>query len=273
MKDTDGATVRSFPARAAAGAGNVAWDGTTMTARSSRTACTRSGSPARSCRNVGEGRDQAVAVYRSLSWVASSKTVFFPQDLDGYGKTTKFSFTLSADATVTLVVKNEAGEIVATNMTRRRSRRAPTQSPGTGKADGTMAPRGRYSAWVSATDGTLTATASGRGADARSGQRHDPGRGQAITVYATSAEALDAPGSPCGNLARRPERDDDEDRHLPYRVTLTLKTGGSAGTVRLLVSGVDRAGGTNWATMALLPTDPGPRRHRPRVAPIARHRT
>lgn len=257
VKNAAGATVRSFPARAAAGAGSASWDGTDDDgAFVPNGPYTVRLAPRDRAGNVGEGRDQAVAVYRSLSWVASSKVVFFPQDLDGYGKTTRFSFTLSADATVTLVVKNAADEIVATKYDAVPLATGAYAVTWDGrKADGTMAPRGRYTAWVTATDGTLAAT--GRAAvvaDAFRISTSDttPGRGQRITVYATSAEALAKlprvtvrqPGVTAWSVTMT------KTGTYTYRVTLTLKTG-SAGTVRFTVSGTDRAGGINRAALVL----------------------
>lgn len=258
VKDADGATVRTFPARAPAGAGSVSWDGTDddggLVANGLYTVRL---APRDRAGNVGDGRDQAVAVYRSLSWVASSRAVFFPQDRDRYAKTTRFSFTLSADATVTLVVKNQAGEIVATKYDAAPLAAGAYAITWDGRrADGTMAPRGRYSAWVTATDGTLVATGQAAAvADAFRISASDttPGRGQRITVYATSAEPLSKlprvtvrqPGKTAWSVTMT------KTGTYTYRVTLTLKTGGSAGTVRLSVSGVDRAGGANRATLGL----------------------
>jgi VCBS repeat-containing protein len=196
-----------------------------------------------------------VAIYRSLRGVAVSPTLFYPQDLDSYARTTRFGFTLLDGATVSATVRDASGAVVLT-----RYDAAPLAAGSYAFAwdgrltDGTMARPGRYTYAVSSTDGTLKAT--GAVAVLADGFRitisdATPGRRQRITIYATSAESLTAlprvrvyqPGLAGYSYAmtRSGSR---------YRVTITLKGTGRAGTIRFVVSGKDGAGRTNRATVS-----------------------
>ena len=145
--------------------------------------------------NVGVGRDSSVAVYKTLSHVASAKTVFFPQDLDKYARTARFSFDLSVSATISAVIRNEAGAVVRTVLDAVPTAAGSHLFDWDGRlTDGSMAPRGTYTAAISATNGVLSAT--GLAAVVADGFRvtvndTTPGRGQTIVLYATSAEVLE----------------------------------------------------------------------------------
>ena len=121
------------------------------------------------------------------------------------------------------------------------------------RTDGTMAPRGTYTAAISATDGVLAAT--GLAAVVADGFRvtvsdSTPGRGQRIVLYATSPELLkrlprvkvSQPGTSAFSLTMT------RTGSYTYRVTITLKKTGRAGAVRFSLSGVDGALKVNRAT-------------------------
>ena len=195
-----------------------------------------------------------MAIYRSLKGVAVSPTLFFPQDLDRYARTTRFSFTLLYAATVSATVRDAAGTVVLTRYDAAPLAAGTYAFAWDGRVvDGTMAKPGRYTYAVSATDGTLGAT--GGTSVLADGFRittsdATPGRRQRITIYATSAESLKAlprvrvyqPGMAGYSYAMTKSGS-------RYRVTITLK-GGAAGTVRFVVTGKDAAGRTNRATVS-----------------------
>ena len=116
-----------------------------------------------------------------------------------------------------------------------------------------MLPRGRYTATIVATDGTLTATQSvSFTSDAFIIKPSDttPGRGQTITVSVTSAEKLIRP--PALHI-KQPGFADWYVRMTrtgtyTYKATIRMKSSGGAGPVSLRVRGVDVAGGVNSTT-------------------------
>ena len=144
--------------------------------------------------NTGDFVERQVTVIGALKSVVTSRTLFFPQDLDRLDSATILSFTLSRPMTVTWTLRNAAGEIVVTHLDE-VALPAGTQSwRFDGKdADGLMLPRGRYTSTVTASDGTLIATqAVSFDTDAFRFKFSDttPKRGQTITVTITSAEVL-----------------------------------------------------------------------------------
>ena len=205
--------------------------------------------------NTGPEVDRTVKLIAGLRSVASTRSIFFPQDLDALAKTTSLSFALARPMTVTWTVRNGAGQVV-------RTRIADTALPaGTqswtfnGRADdGTMLPRGRYYSYVTATDGTLTATQSVwfdlEGFRFKLSDT-TPGRGQSITVTVTSAETLSArprmwiyqPG-----LARWTVLMTKTGTYT-YKATIRMKSSGKAGTVALKVKGYDTKGGSQSTTV------------------------
>jgi hypothetical protein len=113
---------------------------------------------------------------------------------------------------------------------------------------------GRYTYTVTSTDETLSAT--GRATAIADGFRvtpsdSTPARGQRITVSVTTAETLKSlprlsvyqPGVAGYALTFT------KTGSTSYRVTVTLKKAGSAGTVRFVVTGKDTAGRSNRATV------------------------
>ncbi len=253
-----GATVRTFSVRTATGSGSAVWDGLgdggTVVPDG---AYTVSLAPRDYAANVGGSEPRTVAVYGAVGWAASSKTVFYPQDLDRYAKTTRFSFVLASDATVTWTVRNAAGAVVYTRYAGAALPKGTYTFDWNGRrTDRTMAPGGVYTSWVEATNGTVSGSA--RASVTANGFRATfsdttPGRGQSITISIISPEPL----------KRSPRVGVYESRlagwsvaltktgTYTYRVTLRLKTGGAAGSVRFAFSGVDAAGGMNRASMTL----------------------
>ena len=255
ITNSGGVALRSFSTRVGSGPGTIGWDGLDNAGRVVANGVYRvTLAPRDHAGNVGAGRDSAVGVYATLSQVLSTGTVFFPQDLDIYGRTARFSFHLAADATVSGVIKNQAGSVILTFLD------AVPTSAGTHlfdwdgrQTDGTMAPRGTYSAVVRATDGTLATSA--RASVLADGFRitvsdSTPRRGQTVIVRATSPEPLKAlprvrisqPGTTAFSAVMI------RTGTYTYKLTIKLKTSGSVGSIRFSVSGPDRAGQVNRAT-------------------------
>ena len=206
-------------------------------------------SPADALGNTGTAAERTVSVVAALRNVASSAAVFYPQDLDSMARTTTLSFALARQMTVTWTLRNAAGTVVDTHLD------AVTRPAGTTswafdgrKSDGTMLPPGRYTSYVSATDGTLTASqAVSFEADAFYQRLTDatPARGQTVTIYVTSAEPLSAtaprayvyePGLASWSVALT------KTGSYTYRATLALKKGGPSGTLSIKILGTDSKG-------------------------------
>ncbi len=197
--------------------------------------------------NRSEAQTRPVAVFGALGYVATSKLAFYPQDGDSLARTTSFSYRLRSAATVDWTIQDASGALVRTIRTAQALAAGTHAFTWNGRNDvGAFVPRGTYRSVVTATDGTLSAT-----------QRVEvvaaafkvvvsdttPGRGQRLTVTATSAEPLD--GSPklriyqpgisgwTVTMTKIGTR--------VYRARVTLKKS-STGTLRIRVKAPDRNG-------------------------------
>jgi flagellar hook assembly protein FlgD len=206
--------------------------------------------------NAGSPQERSVSLVTGLSLVASSASVFYPQDRDSLAPTTTLSFTLTRPMTVTWTLRDAAARVVDTHLSA-TPLPAGTQSwvfDGR-RSDGSMLPPGRYLSYVTASDGAVVVAQSvSFEADAFLIKPSDvtPGRGQTIVVNVTSAEPLSAsprlsiyePGLAAwsATLTRV--------SGTTYRATIRLRTGGGAGAVSFKVTGVDTAGATQRTTRA-----------------------
>ena len=77
--------------------------------------------------NVGEGVDRTVKLVAALRSVASSRSIFFPQDNDSLSKATTLSFALARPMTVTWTIRNAAGQVVDTHLRTPRCRPGPSR--------------------------------------------------------------------------------------------------------------------------------------------------
>ena len=211
-------------------------------------------SPRDAAGNTGPGLARTVALIGALKSVATSTSLFFPHDKDTLAQATRLSFALTRPMAVTWTLRNAAGQTLITRLS------ATQRGAGTyswvfdgRRPDGTMLPRGTYTSYVTATDGTLTATQSTSFTmDAFTIKPNDttPGRGQSITVTVSSAESLSVaptlhvyqPG-----VAAWSARMTRIGTNL-YRVTIRMKNAGRAGPVSLRVWGRDVKGGTQATT-------------------------
>jgi FlgD Ig-like domain len=191
--------------------------------------------------------DRTIGVYGSLSRVAAAPGLRYPQDRDRLSPTTALSFVLARPATVTWKVVDAAGHEVLRPVPD-GPQAAGTHSYTWGGLDaaGTMVPVGRYTSIVTATDGSLGATLSAPiefNAFSIRVSDSTPGRGQTITVTATSAELLKGvpsvrviqPG--IGAWSVRMVRTTG----VTYRVSIRFRAS-SRGTVTLRVAGYDTDG-------------------------------
>jgi flagellar hook assembly protein FlgD len=255
VTDAAGAGVRSSSARVGIGPGKVSWDGMDDAGHVARNGIYAVAlAPRDYAGNIGAGRDSAVGVYKTLSHVVSAKTVFFPQDLDKYARTARFSFDLSVSAKVTGEIRNAAGETILTFLDGVSLGAGTHVFDWDGRlAGGAMAPRGSYTAVIGATDGELST--SGRAsvlADAFRITLNDstPGRGQTVTLYATSPELLKS--SPRVKVSQSGTTSFSltmtKMSSTTYKLTIKLKSAGTAGTVRFSLSGTDGGGKVNRAS-------------------------
>ena len=211
-------------------------------------------SPTGAVGNTGPSAARLVRVIGALRSVATSRTIVYPQDGDSLATTTELSFNLARPMTVTWTLRDAAGTIVDTHL-------AAVQLPAgshswtfDGRTSaGTMLPAGRYTSYVAATDGVLTAAQSvsfNAIAFVIKANDRTPGRGQVVTITAVSAESLAAaprlsmtqPGKTPWSVVMVKSATDT------YRATLRLKTGGPAGLVSFDVLGQDVGGQLNRTT-------------------------
>ena len=207
--------------------------------------------------NTGVTIIRTVRVDTTLGFVTSSKTLFYPQDLDAYAPSTVLGYRLARPATVTWTIRGSTGAVVDTIIDAQPVDAGTYTRVFDGmRADGlSRLPAGKYTAVVTATDDVATVTQSiafQMNAYAITISDTTPARGQKLTLYATPAE----PQSGVPRLyVTQPGR---AKWSVPmvkmstgkYKAVFTLKTGRS-GTVSLKVSGADRAGRKSSTTLAL----------------------
>jgi flagellar hook assembly protein FlgD len=206
--------------------------------------------------NTGPALERTVDVIAALRSVATSKAIFFPQDLDSLVGATRLSFVLARPMTVTWTIRDATGAVVATRVANAVLSAGYQGWNFLGRGtDGRMLPQGHYTSYVTATDGTFTA-AQGVGFDMEAFRitpsDTTPGRGQSITIKVTSAEPLAA--NPRiyiyqPNVARWSVATVRTGTYT-YKATFRLKSTGSTGTVSFRVNGRDIKGGLQATSVA-----------------------
>jgi flagellar hook assembly protein FlgD len=257
--DGDGQRVRIFAQTSATGSNTLTWDGKDDdgdvvpdgTYEVRVTPRDRTGTS-------GAAAIRSVRVDTMLGFVDNSRILFYPHDGDTLAPTTTLGYTLTRAATVTWVIKDASGAVVDTLLDA-----VPTE-PGayTHVYDGTRSdlPRlatGYYTSEVTATDG-VTTVVQARGFRMMAfyivPTDSTPKRGQKISVTVTTAEPLKTtprlfvyqPGkSRWGAVFTKTSS-------TTYKVTITLKTGGSAGTVKLKAFADDSQGHLQSTTLAVV---------------------
>jgi flagellar hook assembly protein FlgD len=259
VSDAADATVRTFSVTAPVGTTKVTWDG-----RANGGSIVPDGdytitiAPRDAAGNTGVGLSRPVRVVTLLGFVRNSTKVFYPNDLDRFARTTTLSFALTRPATVTWILRNAANQVVLTRLDAVAAPAGTQTWVFDGRLpSGAMLPRGMYVSVVTATDGTFTVSQAVRvelNAFAITPSTLTPVRGGRVTITVISAEALSTsvrlyvsePG--LSTWAVTMTRLDSR----TYRATITLKKGGSAGTLRLKVWARDYDG-RSQATYRYLP--------------------
>jgi flagellar hook assembly protein FlgD len=258
---TDGgdATIRSWTATSVAGANALSWDGRANNGAYVPdgeytlhfTARDRSG-------NNGTAKTRIVRAISLLSAVKTSAKAFYPHDTDRFANTVNLSFAVARPATVTWTIRNAANDVVATHLADAAVAAGTQTWAWDGRTDeGVLLPRGIYTSLVSATDGTWSISQSVKvemNAFAIATSTATPRRGGKVTVVVTSAEPLSGgirlyvsqPGKTTWGITMT------KLDSRTWRATFTVKTGGSAGTLKLKAWGHD-ADGRAQSTYRSLP--------------------
>jgi flagellar hook assembly protein FlgD len=246
VRDAEGALVRSYSVPTATSIAALIWDG-----KASGGSVVPDGTydvrltPRDAVGNAGEPVTRSVTAIGFLRAVTSSKALFYPQDRDAMSTGTRFSVTLQRAANVTWTIRNASGATVATLLDGVDLPAGTTARNWYALSDGgALLPVGRYTAVVTARDGTYTPTQSVAFEMNAFGIRPSASaatRGRSITLTVTSAESLDRaprvyvtqPGVStwAATLTKV--------SGLTYRVTLRMKTGGRSGTVTFKVQAPD----------------------------------
>jgi flagellar hook assembly protein FlgD len=245
--DADGDTVRSTRITTAKGINDISWNGRTSAGDAVPDGTYEAQlTPRDAAGNDGPTVKRPVLVDTTLGDVDTSKILFYPQDADRLAKTTTLRFALTKAATVTWTIVDEAGVTAVTLLDGVALPAGAVTRVFDGKRpDGTYLPRGTYRSVVSlAGDGPVPIsqyrTFKMRAFDP-SASDTTPARGQRITVSATSAESLSTtprvyvyqPGKATWSVAMTKVSTGK------YKVSLTIKTGGGTGEVRLQVKARD----------------------------------
>ena len=258
VRDAAGTLVRSFSVATPTSAAAITWDG-----KANDGSVVPDGRydvrfiPRDAVGNTGPPVTRSVTVVALLGSVATSRAVFYPQDRDTLSTGTRLSFALQRPATVTWTIRDASGAVVATLLDAVEVAAGTTTRSWYALSDaGSLLPTGRYSSVVSASDGTLSAVQSvglEMNAFAIRPSASAATRGRSITLAVTSAEALSTaprvhvtqPGIATWpvTLVRTTTGS--------YTVTLTMRTGGPAGTVKLTVKAADSGGRWQGTTLSL----------------------
>jgi flagellar hook assembly protein FlgD len=253
-----GAYVRTLVTPATAGTTTFTWDGLAGTGALVADGDYRLSIVARDAAgNAGAPVVRTLRVVTIVGFVATSTPLFYPQDLDRFAPTATLSFKAARPATVTWVLKNAAGAVVLTHLDHAAVPAGTVSWAFDGRGpDGTMLPVGVYAASVTATDGVVSTIQSVRvemNAFSISTSASTARRGSSITITAQSAEPL------TGNVQLRITQPGLADAYVTmtklatnvYRSTVTLRTGGSAGTAIFRVSALDADGRWQASSRAL----------------------
>jgi hypothetical protein len=207
--------------------------------------------------NRGTAVSEPVDVYAALAAVTRDTGLFYPQDGDALASRATVTFTLRSAATVTITVVDAQGRAVRTPITAKAYPKGTVTWQWNGKDDdGAFVPQGRYRIVVRATNGTQTA-AQAVTVDAMafrlaaSVTTATPGK--AFTITATSAESLKSvpvvtvhqPGLAAWTVTMT-----RVSANL-WSATVRPKSGGTAGTLTLVVHAKDASGGYNQSVLRI----------------------
>ena len=182
--------------------------------------------------------------------------MFFPQDRDGLGSTSVLSFAIKREATVTWTIRNAAGDVVDTRLAEDIRDAGTHAFTFNGRTfDGGSAACREYTSHVTATDGdfTVARASASTNAFAITSSTSTPWRGRSITITAKPAEALGGrvtmsifqPGKLAWTVRMTKLSSGS------YRATVTLRSGGSAGLLKISVQAKDAKGKLNKTYLKL----------------------
>ena len=258
VRNAGGDVVRKFSTNASAGAFSIPWDG-----KANDGAVVPDGTydvglvPVDTLGNRGTSETITVRSIALLRAVKTSKTVFYPQDGDTLGTTSVLSFSINRPASVTWTIRNATGDVVDTRYAEAALEAGTHSLTYDGRTvDGVLLPKGKYTSHVTATDGDLTASQTvgfEMNAFAITSSTQTPKRGKSLTIRAKPAESL---GGSVTMTISQPGKASWTVRMSKlstgvYRATVTLKTGGSAGTLKISVQAKDSKGGRNKTYLKL----------------------
>ncbi|MHB8960585.1 MAG: FlgD immunoglobulin-like domain containing protein [Candidatus Limnocylindrales bacterium] len=257
IRNAGGSTVAALEVPLNSLRATVTWDGTTSAGAAAPDGVYSVRLTVRDLAGNTSGfQDRQVVVDRTLGFAKASRALFFPQDGDNLTPTTAFSFKLAGPATVDWTIVDARGVVVRTIRTHAALAAGSYGYTWNGRNNaGSYVARGTYRSVVVSTDALATQTLQAAVvADAFKIAVSDttPGRGQTITVTATSAEGLAAaprlaviqPGIAIWSASMTRVSTG------VYRVSIRLRSS-HTGTLRLKVYGKDSAGQAQYSNLYL----------------------
>lgn len=247
VRTRGGRLVRVITRDAERGRGVVSWDGRDDDGRIARdgrydvtvTARDRAG-------NRSGSRRFTAVVLTTLGRLRGSASALHAADRDGKGRSVRFRYTLRTRARVGIAVRDAEGRVVQARADRTQAKGGHEWAWGGRATSGTFVPSGSYDVVITATTSTGTMRVERTvyvGAYRISVSDPTPGRGQRLRIRVDATErqrgvptvVVTQPGGERRFRARR-------DRHGEYVVTVRLREGGEAGTLRITVVGRDDRG-------------------------------
>ncbi len=258
VTNAEGQTVRSYSVWSASGSGGSRWNGKDRDGRYVPDGLyTLTYVPRDSSGVTGEGVSTQALVLTAIKLGQPSKPAIFSRDADTLAKSVQLAVTLNKTANVGWRVLDADGAVVRTVRSESSAPSGKLTFTWDGRADGgAWVPDGWYRSVVTAT------TALGSYAQERSvyvgafrvtPSISSPARGSRLTLTIISSEGLaglptvrfSQPGvEPWSATATRVDG-------KRYKLTVTLPSGGDAGTLAVLIIGTDKEGGRNTGTASL----------------------
>jgi flagellar hook assembly protein FlgD len=258
VKDSRGQTVRSYSVWSTKGTATSTWNGKNAAGtivpdgRYTLTYVPRDSTGA-----MGNPVSLDALVLTAVKLGTPSAPALFARDADALSKTVKVAVTVNKSAQVGFQVFDDSGNRVRTVRAVSAAAAGTLSFVWDGKADGgSWAKDGWYRSVVTATTDLGTYSQERRfyaGAFRIAPSIKSPARGGQLTLTVTSTEALSK--APIVHVSQPGLAVWDARTTLvsgkKYKVTLTLKSGGTAGTLNLVVAGVDKYGGSQQTGLSL----------------------
>lgn len=256
VTDTDGDVRRRLTSWSEGGAGTSTWGGEDQAGRHLPDGIYRITGTARDRGgDRSEPRSVDIVALGTLRAPAWSRSRIHSRDGDGVADQAGYSVQLTADATFSLRIEDGDGSVVRTIQGAGSRGEGPVMASWNGRTGaGAPVPDGHY--WAVATATTELGTIATRshirvGAYGISLSDRTPTRGQRLTlrVLAVEPQSASAPSVRLAQPGLSPYSvSTSRVASGRYEVTVTLRSGGSAGMLNLTVSGTDAAGQTaSWS--------------------------